>query len=346
MPDIYRYTSPVAPKDATGPVAAVYAQIKDEFLLADGPLMTLSRAPELLVCVWALLRESELAGPVPRAERELVAVAVSAANTCPCCVDAHTALGHAGGDHTAAEAVRAGRRPRDPALAALADWAAVTGDPTPGPRPAPPFPAEHTAAFIGTALVTHIINRVTSSLLVERLLPGDLQRSRTVRRVLGAAVRRGPGRPVAPGRSLELLPATAAAPPAWADGPVGTAYAALAGAVASLDVPDTVRARTRDAVAAWDGRPPALFEDPVGAHADGLDAPDRTAVRLAVLAALSPHRIADADVAAWRAATGRTADADLVRLVVLGAFTAADRIQRSLAAAAARRHPAGQPGEA
>ncbi|CAL9364426.1 hypothetical protein SUDANB121_00741 [Nocardiopsis dassonvillei] len=339
MPGIYRYTSPVDPKEATGPVAAVYAQIKEEFLLADGPLMALSRAPELLVRVWALLRESELAGPVPRAERELVAVAVSAANTCPFCVDAHTTLSHAGGDHAAAEAVRAGGRPRDPALAALADWAAATADPALDPRPEPPFPAEHTAAFVGTALASHIINRVTSCLLVERLLPGDLQRSRTVRRVLGAAVRRGPGRSVPPGRSLDLLPAVPTAPPAWADGPVGAAYAALAAAVAALDVPDTVRARTRAAVTDWDGRPPALFEDPVGAHADGLDAPDRTAVRLAVLAALSPHRVTDADVAAWRAATGRTADADLVRLVVLGAFTAADRIQRSLAADPAREHP-------
>ncbi|WP_160050694.1 MULTISPECIES: carboxymuconolactone decarboxylase family protein [unclassified Nocardiopsis] len=331
MASIYRYTTPVTPREATGPVAAAYTQIREEFLLADGPLMTLSRVPSLLVAVWALLREAELAGPASRADRELVAAAVSAANRCPFCVDAHTTLGHAAGEHTAAEAVRAGRSPRDPARAALADWAAATA--APGELPPAPFPAEHTAAFVGTALVTHFINRVVTSLLEERLLPANAQNSRLVRRALGRAVRRGPGDSVAPGRSLSLLPPVRGPVPAWArQSPVGTAYTALREAVEALPLPGAVRARVRAVVAGGDLTPPPLAGAWPEEHLEGLQGTERAAARLALCAALAPHRVSDAHVEHWRAGGGT--DADLVGLIALGAFTATDRVRSALEASA------------
>ena len=92
MPTPYRYTAPVPRQEATGLVAATYAQIAAEFILTDGPLMSLSPAPELLAATWALMREAQIAGDVPRRDREIVATAVSVANSCRFCIDAHTAL--------------------------------------------------------------------------------------------------------------------------------------------------------------------------------------------------------------------------------------------------------------
>jgi AhpD family alkylhydroperoxidase len=100
MPTPFRYVSPVPTKRATGQVAGVYAQLAADFGLARMPLfMTLSPAPGVLAATWALLRESLLAGHAPRTGKEVVATAVSLANRCPFCVDAHTVLLHATGAH-------------------------------------------------------------------------------------------------------------------------------------------------------------------------------------------------------------------------------------------------------
>jgi hypothetical protein len=84
----------------------------------------------------------------------------------------------------------------------------------------------------------------------------------------------------------------------------------------------------RATVADWDGsHPDATWLDRQPAS---LPEADQPAARLALLAAVSPHEIADADVAAWRA-TGPATDADLVRLLGFGAITAVDRIEEAIA---------------
>jgi hypothetical protein len=90
----YRYVTPVPGKAATGLVAAVYAQSAAELGAAFSP--HLSPAPDLHAATWAVLRESQLVGRAPRASKEAVAAAVAVANSCPFCIDAHTALIHAG----------------------------------------------------------------------------------------------------------------------------------------------------------------------------------------------------------------------------------------------------------
>ncbi|MFD0276926.1 carboxymuconolactone decarboxylase family protein, partial [Kitasatospora sp. NPDC127111] len=187
----YRHTNPVARESATGQVAAVYAQLETDFLLADGPLMSLSPAPEVLAGTWALLREAEIVGTAPRADKEAVASAVSLANRCPFCTEAHALLAHGAGDHDLAEAARVGRTPDDPRHADLLAWAAATRSPGSPLLAEPPFPPARAPEFVGTALVTHFINRMVTSLLDEdALLPSALRRSRYVRRAAALAVGR------------------------------------------------------------------------------------------------------------------------------------------------------------
>ncbi|MEN3540446.1 carboxymuconolactone decarboxylase family protein [Microbispora sp. ZYX-F-249] len=337
MPTPYRYVTPVPRKAATGRVAEVYDQLARDFGMARMPLfMTLSPAPDVLASTWAVLRESLLAGQAPRAAKEVVAAGVSLANKCPFCVDAHTVLLHATGEHRLAETVARGETPSDPEHARLFAWA--TGTATAGQ--APPCPPEQAAEHVGTALAFHFINRMVSSLLTGDLLPAGLQRSRLVRGLGGRALARTVRRRLPRGEALPLLRGLPSGRvPAWGAGtPVGTAFAALhatAGEGASL-LGGTAREAVVEAVAAWDGAHPALSGGPLSGGPSGALAEvapaERPAARLALLAALAPYRVTDADVAAWREAGGRS-DADLVRLLALGAVIAVWRIEAALAVA-------------
>jgi hypothetical protein len=94
-------------------------------------------------------------------------------------------------------------------------------------------------------------------------------------------------------------------------------------------------------VAAWDGSHPPMAGGWLQASLATLSAADRPGARLALLAALAPYRITDADVAAWR--TTYPTDADLVGLLAFGAMTAVDRIQGWVTAT---RHSSDTPAPA
>ncbi|MCP2323293.1 AhpD family alkylhydroperoxidase [Hamadaea flava] len=322
-----RHVVPVARKAATGRVAAVYTQSLADF--GQAAFMMLSPAPEIQAATWALLREAELVGRAPRVSKEVIAVAVSQANGCRFCIDAHTIMIHAHGTHDLAEDLLHDRIPAEPAHAELAAWAASTRRLDAIPPHARPFPAEHAAEYLGTALATHFTNRMFSAFTDEQLMPGNLQRSGVVRRVGAMAYTRVMQRELAPGDSLPLLDGiTAGLSPAWAAGtPIAAAFAALGGATASGG--DLLSTAAREiiyaSVARWDGAhlPPsgAWLAEALA----GLPAAEQPGARLALLASIDPHRIDAGAVAAWRA-TGHSDDAELVRLVAYGAFTAVQRI--------------------
>ncbi|WP_327090855.1 carboxymuconolactone decarboxylase family protein [Nonomuraea sp. NBC_01738] len=307
----FRFFTPVAPRSATGLVAEVYRQqAADVGLARMAALMTLSPAPDLLAATWSLLRESLMAGPGPRADREVVALGVSLRNRCPFCVDAHTMFLHATGDHELAESLSHGGRPDDPRQAALFGWGLGDG-------PAPPW---LTPQHLGTALAFHFINRMVSALHTPDMLPGGLQRSRAVRSLTGRALSRSAQRELPPGASLRLLPSAPPAP-AWADGsPVGTAYAALSWQAGEGRRLLADPGRLRATVARWDGEHPPMGSAWLDEALAGVSPGELPAVRLATLAALAPYRITEGDVARWRS-DGR-ADEDLVRLVAFAAATA------------------------
>ncbi|MGV9452915.1 carboxymuconolactone decarboxylase family protein [Streptomyces sp. NPDC003635] len=332
MTSPFRYTQPPPPKAATGRVAEAYEQLARDFGI-DEPVtfVVLSSAPELLTATWALMRESLIAGPGDRTGKELAAYGVSQANQCPFCVDAHTVLLHATGDHALAERLARGERPDDEEHARVLDWGRRTRVPSPTKQPYP-FPREHAPGYLGTALSFHFINRIVSALLTEKLLPGNAQRLRVVRSLAGRALARTVRRPAVPGDSLALLDRTdPGEAPAWAgDTAVGPAYAALLrAAMAGADLLDPEdQAVVLETMWHWDGRHP-------GIGLEGIpDRRERPGARLALLAALAPYRITDEDVAAWR--RPEHTDHCLVHLVAYGAFTAVDRIESALSRPIAR----------
>ncbi|MET8909055.1 carboxymuconolactone decarboxylase family protein [Micromonospora sp. NPDC004551] len=322
----YRFFTPAPAKAATGLTGAVYRQTRDEFL---GPVPTfqaLSAVPEVLAATWALMREALLAGDASRVDRELVASAVSRANRCRFCVDAHVMLLHALGEHELAEAVARGGTPADPRHAELVAWAEASRSPV-----ASGWDSPYRPEVTGTLLAFHFINRIVSALLDPDLLPGGLQRAPVVRSVGGRLYARTARERKEPGRSLPLLDTGTTAPPAWAgDSPVGVAYASLrAVALRGGDLLGDLARKTIAATVRWeDGRHPERPAEWAAELIRDLPGADRVGTRIALLAAFGPSAIRPGDVALWR--LSHPADADLVRLVAYGAITATDHVAGAL----------------
>ena len=140
--------------------------------------------------------------------------------------------------------------------------------------------------------------------------------------------------PKAPGRSLSLVAAATAEPPAWAgDSPVGVAYAVLkdaagqGGAMLSEVARQTVTSTVSWENGRFPGEPGLWAADLVR----DLSGKDRAGTRIALLAAFAPAAISPADVAVWR--LSYPDDADLVRIVAYGAITATDHVAQALAPA-------------
>ncbi|MEV5689189.1 alkylhydroperoxidase [Streptomyces sp. NPDC052164] len=317
-----RYVRVVAPAEAYGPVAEVYAQVERDFGVLAPPVALHSPAPAVLAAGWLMLRETLLVeGAAGRAAKEVTATAVSEANSCPYCVDVHRAT------LQTLEAEPAGTD------AALVAWARATGRPVEEGRQAPvlPFSAAAAAEIQGVAVTFHYINRMVAVFLADSPVPdqapGFLRG--TILRTAARAMRPvGPG-PLRAGDSLALLPAAplpaglewARERPAVAD--------ALGRAVAAVDdaarwVPEPVRERLRERLAGWDGGPVGLSRAWLGQALAGLPADCLPTARLALLTAFAAHQVTDADVAAFR--EHRPGDGELIELTSWAALTTAVHI--------------------
>ncbi|MDI6104576.1 carboxymuconolactone decarboxylase family protein [Actinoplanes sp. NEAU-A12] len=334
----YRFFTPAPPRAATGRTAQVYRQMRDDFIGPAPAFQALSAVPEILAASWALMREAllaggtrlaggtGLAGGTSRVDREVVASAVSRANRCQFCVDAHVTLLHALDEHELAEVIARGGTPSHPAHAELVHWAAGSRNPR-----ATGWTSPYGPQLTGTLLAFHFINRVVSALLAPDLLPGGLQRFPVVRSAGGRLYARMSRERNEPGGSLPLLDTGPTPPPAWAtDSPVGVAYAALTDAATSGgDLLSDVARRTVTATVRWeDGRHPDQPAEWAGELVRDLPGTDRVGTRIALLAAFAPAAISPGDVGLWR--LSHPADADLVRLVAYGAITATDHVARAL----------------
>ncbi|MCU7727364.1 carboxymuconolactone decarboxylase family protein [Actinoplanes sp. KI2] len=304
----YRFFAPPPARSAAGPVAEVYRQLRADFIGPAPTFQALSVAPGLLTATWTLMREALLAGPADRVEREVVAAAVSRANRCRFCVDAHVTMLHALGEHELAERIAGGVPPASARHAALADWAEASRTPR-----AARWTGAHGPELTGTLLAFHFINRIVSALLAPDLLPGGMQRFPAVRSAGGRLYARTARSFVEPG-----------------DCSVDAAYAALR--EVALRGGDLLSEAARETVAGtvrWeDGRHPDRPADWAGDLVRDLPATERVGARIVLLAAFAPGAISVGDVGLWRLT--HPGDADLVRLLGYGAIAATDHVARAL----------------
>ncbi|OXM59373.1 carboxymuconolactone decarboxylase family protein [Amycolatopsis vastitatis] len=321
-----KYVEAVRPRHARGAVREVYRQVERDFGILAPPVALHSAAPEVLAAAWVLLRESLVAGgSTTRAEREVVASAVSAANSCPYCVEVHGMALGALGDAGTAAAIGAGEPATiaDPRTRALAAWSRGAG-----PLP-PAVPAGAAAELAAVAVAFHYLNRVVSVFLGPSPLPGNVPPSarEKAKAVLGFFLK--PGKPPVAGLSLPLLPPSATDGPGWAV-PGGTADDAFARVGAAFEaagervLSPRVRDLVRREVKAWDGRPPGLSRAWVSDALTELPASERPAGRFALLVAKAAYQVDAGAVAAVRREW--TDDRDLVEAASWAAFTAANEL--------------------
>ena len=330
MSSLFRYIEPIPEDRATGLVSEVYRQVNTEFSSIGPAVMMISPAAELLAAVWALLRESLVAGTVARWRKETVTVSVSALNRCAYDLAGHSIFLRIAGGEAVADALLRGEDPTDPKVAAIVQWARATATPD-SPYPAPmPFDTAEAPEYIGSALALHFINRLVTVILGSELRPGAMTDTEP-RAFDGAPIARAIAQQRIAGESLRLLerPATTAIPRWAGNSPVGTALATLREVIdpRAAGLSDTAAAKVRVTVTRHHGR--ELSADRRWLEVSALSPDDRAGSVLAILTALTPHFVTEGDIAAWR--TTEQSDERLLMLLGFGALTAVDVIEAQIA---------------
>jgi AhpD family alkylhydroperoxidase len=338
-----RYVTPVPPGAAAGLVASVYAQTERDCGLLVPPIALHSPTPATLAAAWIMLRETLLAdGTAGRAEKEMVAAAVSAGNACPYCVTVHAAAARGLIRGLVAAQIAAGRIDAipDPGLRDLARWARGSSR----PRPDPHVPGGSFPELAGVAVTFHYLNRMVNVFLPPSPLPPRLPSvmGGAFMRVLASAML-SPS--PAAGAALDLLPAASLpAEFSWAAGEPRVA-ASLARAAAAIEetgdraVPPQVREFVLDRLNGWDGQPPGPSRAWADVAVAGLAAADRGVGRLALLTALAAYQVCPADVDDL----GPRDDEALIGLTSWASMAAARRIAAWLGAGFLGDDPPGTP---
>ncbi len=326
-----KYVTPIALRAATGLTAQVYAQIKRDFGALVEPITLHSPSPTLLAAAWSAAREAELTGSVPRPLKEAIATTISRRNACRYCVDAHTIMLDAGGDHALAQTVGYGDSQdiSDKRMRAIVNWAAATYSPGDSILRFPPFTPAEAPEIIGTAVFYHYINRMVTVLLSETPLPlkGEELR-RPLTRVAGWFFSGAVKRAKLPGESLKFLPeAELPADLGWASASpsVAGAFARLAAVIEELgqnSLSAEVRALVGERIRVWNGEVPGLNE--TWSAGTRKDAHLQAAAQLALMTALVPSRLLPGVIHAFRGA--QADDEKLLGALAWASFTAARRI--------------------
>jgi AhpD family alkylhydroperoxidase len=330
-----KYVRPVRREEASGLVAAVYEQLARDFQLL-APITLASPVPPLLAARWMVLRETLVAGSVPRLEKELVAEAVSRANACPYCVAAHALMLRGGAEGDVARAVARGDTDAiaDPYLRELAVWALNSRSPEHPALAAPPFDAGAAPEIVGTAVAFHTVNRIVDVFLGDSpygMPPGfGWTAALLMKPVASTFARRLVSLSPPPGESLQLLEdAPLPSDLQWAEANpvVAGAFARATRVVDQLGasfVPGDARALVLERVAAWRGEVVGPSRSWVEDAIRAVGEPERPAARLALLVALASFQIDSGVVESFRARC--PGDEALLGTVAWAAFTAARRV--------------------
>lgn len=308
-----RYVAPVRRSAARDVVAEVYRQVERDFGMLAPPVSLHSPVPEILVAAWAVLRETLLRGEhTTRREREAVAVAASAANSCQYCAQVHGTT--------------------------LTGLSRLDSDPPVGEDMLTAAAPDRAAELIGVAVTFHYLNRMVNVFLQESLLPNGIPAAVAHRALAVAApvLARLARRRVSAGGLGGLLGKAVPAhqrqatdlPPdlAWADGSARIAGVfRQAAAVFTQAGRQAVAPAIRDLVLtrlAEPRRTPGIGEQPWwDADIARLPESDRPAGRLALLTAVASHRVTAATIQDFQ--RHRPGDRPLLQLTSWASMAAA-----------------------
>ena len=328
-----KHVRPVDAGSASGLVAEIYAQIKKDFGKVVEPFVLHSLVPKLLAGVWMACRETELAGRVPRHLKEAVAAAVSMTNRCPYCVDAHTIMLNASGEHNVATSISHANYAKigDAKARFLAQWASTTNAPNTESRSLLSFAPSEVPEIIGTAVFYQYMNRMATVLLSETPLPSNAYWLRSpLRRIAGMMFAGAVRTPKTAGESLRFLPnAELPSDLQWAK-PNPTVAQAFARFSATIDetgeqsIPLQVRKHLTMFVSKWQGKPVPPDKHWISSETNQFNESAKSAAQLALLAAVAPWQIDDFTILGFRRYFPE--DRMLLGTLAWGSFLAAKRI--------------------
>jgi AhpD family alkylhydroperoxidase len=328
-----KYYHPVPSVERGSLAAEVLAQVRREFGAEVEPFTLHLPVTELLAGAWMACRETLLAGEGRRDAKEAVAASVSAINSCPYCVDAHSImlLEASGSDYSKALSEGNPELIKDSYLRAVSQWAAATRSPGSTLLAAPPFSADEAPAFIGTAVFFHYINRMVTILLGDSPLPFTEGFPKTVSMRMAAWFFGGAIRiEKKAGTSLGLLPeAPLPEDLAWAEPSfeVTGAFASFAREIeksVETALPVNVRTAVKEAIEAWDGSDPGTGNAWMDATLKRLDEPDKASGKLSLLTAFTPYRVSGELVSSYSARF--PGNENLLSALAWSSFTAARKI--------------------
>lgn len=286
-PSSVNILKPSRPAKSDGLRQRVYAQMRRDFMVA-GPFVLHSEIPELLAGAWSLVRETLfVVGNVDRGSKETIAWAVSKANQCPFCIDAHFA------------AVRASNNNKDQ----LALWAESTANARSPILAKPPFTQSH-AEHIGTAVAFHYLNRMVSVFLDKKMMPvpdflGGMSGA-MAKIMMGGMIRKGED--LKPGDSLSLLPQTYASlawAPVWAESNASIS-ASLSGWSSTIEATmqqhfnESFINEASDRIDEWMGGPVPDSGQAYTQASDAFDQSELPCANLALCTVYAPYRVTTA----------------------------------------------------
>ncbi len=324
------------PKD--GFVEEIYSQIKHDFGAVVEPFLLHSPSPSVLGGVWAACRETELiTGVVPRNVKELIASTVSQINRCPYCVDAHTIMLNAEGEHKVARLLSADAANdiTDSKLKALWEWASSTRSPKADIILAPPFSLQEAPEIIGMAVFYHYINKMVTVFLSETPLPLNVSWMKVIlKRIAGWYFSLSARRSKSRGESLKFIPYAklpedmgwAKASPSISEAFAG--FSAVVDEVGSSILPDEVRQCVQKYIHSWNGEYPGMSRHWVDQAIQGLDEARKDVGRLVLTASIAPHQVDEQMIVLFR--NTYPTDEALLGAIAWGSFTVAKRIGRWL----------------
>jgi AhpD family alkylhydroperoxidase len=321
-----------------GVVKEIYSQIKHDFGAVVEPFLLHSSSPSVLGGVWAACRETELiTGVVPRNVKELIASTISQMNWCPYCVDAHTIMLNAEGEHKVARLLStdAASDIADPKLKAIYEWASSTRSPQSDIILAPPFSVQEAPEMIGMAVFYHYINKMVSVFLSETPLPLNVSWMKLVmKRFAGWYFSLSARRVKSYGDSLKFIPdARLPEDMGWAEGssPISKAFAGFAAVVNEIGaeiLPEEVRQCVQEYIHSWNGEHPEMNRHWVDQAAQGLNNEIKGIARLVLTASIAPYQVDEQMIVSFRNAF--STDDALLGALAWGSFAVAKKIGRWL----------------
>lgn len=328
-----KYVRPVDDSSAKGLVSEVYSQIKRDFGKVVEPFQLHSPLPRLLAGVWMACRETELVGSVPREIKEAVAATISTQNNCSYCVDAHTIMLKATGEHAIANAISHARFNQISAtrVRSIVQWALKTSKPGLGATSSLPFSRSEAPEIIGTAVFYHYINRMVTVLLGKTPLPSNISwlkgpLERIASMMFSSAVHRSK----TIGESLKFLPpANLPEDLHWAKpNPIVAQafarFAAIVDEVGKQALPLRVRERVTDCVDKWRGEAFGISRSWVEDETRDFDEASKSAAQLTLMSALAPYQVDESLVLKFK--QNFPEDQRILGALTWGSFAAAKKI--------------------